>query len=237
MSCICIVFVNNFAKEIENLDTKRKSNIGYLFETAEYPKGGWTFGVAGTILGILLEVVPFISAYNIVAHVLENSSTPQNLKSEIFWFWGIFALICICFSIASTLLGGYFAHKASFKLIRKLREKMLVHIGKLPMGYFTSSTSGNIHKVFDDSMSKIETVLTHAIPNLVGALPHYVLTGFFYSPIVPLFSLEELKTLKENHCVLCRNGVDGRICNPCWHTTIPAILCCCISYLFYPPAL
>lgn len=152
-------------------NVKQKNSIGYLFKIANFSKKSWVFSLICSIAGILLEAVPFISVYFIVSHVLENTNTPQLLTKDVFLFWGGLALVCLALSVMCTLIGGYVAHKHTFKLILEVRKKLLMHLGSLPMGYFTSTSTGEIQKNFESGMGKIESVLSHGIPNLAGAAP------------------------------------------------------------------
>ncbi len=162
---------------------QRKSNISYLFKISEIPKSPWYFSIIGSILGILFEAVPFVAVYFIVKTVLssENGVTDGNRSSLM--FWGGSALVALIFSVVCTLAGGYGAHKATYRLIYGVRKKVLSHLGTLPMGYFSSTSTGEIQKQMESGMGKIETLLAHAIPNLIGAAP------LFFSILISLFLL------------------------------------------------
>ena len=149
----------------------RKGNVSYLFDVAGLSPLRWKLSIVSSMAGILFEAIPFISVYFIINHVLQNQQTPELMQSRVFIFWGAFALGALAISTVCTLVGGYHAHKSTFSLILNVRKRILSHLGTLPMGFFSSTSTGEIQKQMEAGMGKIEKLLSHSIPNLIGAAP------------------------------------------------------------------
>ncbi len=162
---------------------RRKSNIGYLFEIASEKRTAWTISLLGSVIGILCEVIPFASVYFIVRHVLEGYASANQLDKGIFLFWGVFALVAIALGVLCTLVGGYGAHRSAYKLLYGIRGRLTSYLGTLPLGYFQTTGTGDIQKMMNGGMGKIENLMAHTIPNLIGAAP------LFISMLVTMFIL------------------------------------------------
>lgn len=150
---------------------RRSGNIAYLFSLAEEKPRGWYRSIVLNIIGIVAEAIPFIAIYFIVRHFLEATSSGTDLESSKLWFWSAITAGSFVLSITCTLMGGYEAHKSAFRLIYGLRRTMLSRLGNLPMGYFASSSTGEIQKQMESNMSKVEQLMAHNIPNLIGSGP------------------------------------------------------------------
>ena len=43
------------------------------------------------------------------------------------------------------------------------------HLGKLPIGFFSKNISGSIQKVMDENIEKLEGIIAHMMPDLIGS--------------------------------------------------------------------
>ena len=43
------------------------------------------------------------------------------------------------------------------------------HLGKLPLGLFSKNTSGSIQKIMDENVEKLEGIIAHMMPDLIGS--------------------------------------------------------------------
>ncbi|MFV0529113.1 MAG: ABC transporter ATP-binding protein [Lachnospiraceae bacterium] len=152
-------------------EERRKGNLKYLFSLADMKPAGWYGAIGFSIAGILLEAFPYAAIYFITRQVLELYAAGGSLADANSILWGLLTLLTLCSSILCTLTGGYRAHKYAFELIYRLRRRILSHLGTLSMGYFTSTSTGEIQKLMEHSMGKIEQLMAHNIPNLIGAGP------------------------------------------------------------------
>ncbi|MFV0411896.1 MAG: ABC transporter ATP-binding protein [Oscillospiraceae bacterium] len=154
------------------MQSKRKAGgVAALFALGKANPGPWYGAVFLSILGILFEAFPYLSIYNIVRLVLVARQTGGALNAPAIWLWGGLTLASLVVSVVCTIAGGYTAHKVTFRFIFGLRRLVLAHLGKLPMGYFSSHSTGFIQKQMEAEMNKIEQHLAHNVPNLIGAAP------------------------------------------------------------------
>lgn len=150
---------------------RQKSGTSALFSLAREKPGPWYAAVFLSILGILLEAFPYVSIYFIIRLVLLAAAAGTALNTSAVWLWGGLTLASLVLSVVCTLAGGYGAHKSAFRLIYGLRRRVLAHLGSLPMGYFTSGSTGQVQKQMESEMGKVEQRMAHNVPNLIGAGP------------------------------------------------------------------
>ena len=128
-----------------------------------------------TILGGILSalsaislLIPFIYIWNVVNALLmvaPDFARAQNLETYAFKAF-LFAVL----GIALNFCGLMCTHLSAFKNEKNMKDAALDHLLKLPLGYFSTHTSGGLRKVIDFSTSKTETFLAHQMFDLVGAI-------------------------------------------------------------------
>ena len=43
------------------------------------------------------------------------------------------------------------------------------HLGKLSIGFFSKNTSGSIQKIMNENIEKMEGIIAHMMPDLIGS--------------------------------------------------------------------
>lgn len=155
---------------------QKQGGIAALFSIARQKPRAWQRSIIFSVLGILLEAFPYICIYAIIRLVLAAAAAGTQPDAAVIWWWGGLTLLSLVLSVTCTLVGGYSAHKSAFRLIYGLRRRVLAHLGSLPMGYFSSTSTGEVQKQMESEMGKIEQLLAHNLPNLIGAGP--LVVGF-----------------------------------------------------------
>ena len=62
------------------------------------------------------------------------------------------------------------SHVAAFDILYEIRMDILQHLSKVSMGYFTRKSSGQLMKIIDQCVEKMESFIAHQIPDIVSAL-------------------------------------------------------------------
>lgn len=72
-------------------------------------------------------------------------------------------------------------------LLYDLRMRILNHMGRLNLGFFTGGQSGAVQKTMNDNIEKMENIIAHDVSNLIGASLLLVsLSVLLFSINVPL---------------------------------------------------
>ena len=128
-----------------------------------------------TILGCILSalsaiclLIPFIYIWEVVNALLQvapDFAKAQNLESYAFsaFFYEVLGIALNFFGLMGT-------HLSAFKNEKNMKDAAMNHLLTLPLGYFSTHTSGGLRKVIDFSTAKTEGFLAHNLFDLVGAI-------------------------------------------------------------------
>lgn len=128
-----------------------------------------------TILGCILSalsaiclLIPFIYIWEVVNALLQvapDFAKAQNLESYAFsaFFYAVLGIALNFFGLMGT-------HLSAFKNEKNMKDAAMNHLLTLPLGYFSTHTSGGLRKVIDFSTAKTEGFLAHNLFDLVGAI-------------------------------------------------------------------
>lgn len=148
---------------------KKKNAVFRVFQTARCSSARYVFGVACSSIGVLLSGVPFYAVYRIVRIFLEASLNGAAPDTSAVWFWAGMLLLSIAVGIVLSVIGSFVCHACAFHALYDLRMRILNHMGKLNLGFFTQGQSGAVQKTMNDNIEKMENIIAHDVSNLVGA--------------------------------------------------------------------
>lgn len=158
-----MVVIPNLRREDSNLNTNQSTFSRLFFIASE---GRWKLVLSCTLMtiGTLCGMLPYVSVYMIAKELLMGEGS-QN----IIIMWSVVALVSLVLNGLLTFLGSLGAHKIAFKVLYGIRVKVMSHLGKLSMGFFTSRTTGSVQKTMDESIEKIELFIAHLLPDLIAS--------------------------------------------------------------------
>lgn len=149
---------------------KNKQGIMRLLEIAGSKK--WLL-FASMFLAVCSSIalfVPFVSVYMILTELAENAVNPAMIDKAYIWHWGYITLgAFIAFGIL-LFAAMMFSHLAAFNILYELRMKLAQKLVRLPMGFFTKRTSGDIKKVMSEDVERIELFVAHHLPDITSAI-------------------------------------------------------------------
>ena len=135
----------------------------------------------------MLSGVPFYTIYQIVRIFLEASLNNTAVDVSAAWLWAGITLASIAVGIALSIIGSFVCHSCAFHALYDLRMRILNHMGRLNLGFFTGGQSGAVQKTMNDNIEKMENIIAHDVSNLIGAgLLLVSLSALLFSINVPL---------------------------------------------------
>ncbi len=113
-------------------------------------------------VGNAAGLVPFLVIYFIAVEVLGKPLAAVNAG----WLWTLagIALGAVVMKAATTALALHVSHIAAYSILYDLRIAVADHLGRLPLGYFSARTTGQIKKVIHEDVEQMEEGLAHMIP-------------------------------------------------------------------------
>lgn len=165
----------------------KKNAVLRVFQTARCSSARYIIGVACSSVSILLSGVPFYTTYQIVRIFLEASLNNTAVDVSAAWLWAGITLASIVVGIVLSIIGSFICHSCAFHALYGLRMRILNHMGRLNLGFFTGGQSGAVQKTMNDNIEKMENIIAHDVSNLIGAgLLLVSLSALLFSINVPL---------------------------------------------------
>ena len=164
-----------------------KNTVLRVFQTAQCSSARYIWGVACSAASILLSGLPFYTVYRIVRIFLEASLNDTAVDVSAAWLWAGITVAGIVVGIALSIAGSFICHSCAFHALYGLRMRILDHMGRLDLGFFTGGQSGAVQKAMSDNIEKMESIIAHDVSNLIGAgLLLASLSALLFSINVPL---------------------------------------------------
>ncbi|BDR67144.1 ABC transporter ATP-binding protein [Clostridium tetani] len=168
---------------------KKKTGIPRLLEIAGEKRGLLIASSILSAISAIFMLLPYIAVYFIIAELLKNAASPQNVDSTQMLYWGTIALIGLIGGIVAMYISGLMSHMAAYRILYSLRVRMSEHIGKLPLGYLSNTSTGIVKKTFEQNVEKIEAFVAHQLPDMVNVFVTMIVT------IIMMLSLNAWLTL------------------------------------------
>lgn len=167
--------------------TKKSEGIfEHVFYHSDNSKIFYIFSLCLSVIGMICNIIPYLSVYFISKIFLTSGD-----NKEAIVFWIIIAGVAIFFNLVFSFFGSLGCHKIAFKTLYTYRIKLMEHLGKLPMGFFSKNTSGSIQKIMDENIEKLEGIIAHMMPDLIGSFVILILLflGIAYLNLVMAFTV------------------------------------------------
>jgi len=145
----------------------RKKGLARLIEIAGEKRGLLILSGLFSAVSAVCMLVPYVSVYFILKELLEHAASPALANGTKMIRWGVGAIIGFAAGLAAMYAGGLIAHIAAFRILYGLRIKLAGHIGKLPLGWLNSRSTGAVKKTLEENVDKIELFIAHQLPDLV----------------------------------------------------------------------
>ncbi len=146
----------------------KKQGIGRLLEIAGEKKGLLVLSGGLAALSAACALAPYLSVYHILAELLAKVEDPSRIDGPLMTHWAFVALVGLVASLLFLYVGSMAAHVAAFRILYGLRVRLAEHVGRLPLGYLTRTSTGAVKKTLEQNVEKIENFVAHKIPDLVG---------------------------------------------------------------------
>lgn len=153
------------------MQSTKKNIILRVFQTAHCSPGKYFFGVICSALSVLLSGVPFYTVYRIIRLFLIASldGIPTPAIDEI-WLMAAITAGSIVLGIVLSISGSFSCHACAFNALYDLRMRILDHMGRLNLGFYTDGQTGAIQKMMNENIEKMENIIAHDISNILGAV-------------------------------------------------------------------
>jgi ATP-binding cassette subfamily B protein IrtA len=155
---------------------KRKNGISRLLEIADERRGLLLGSALLSACSAVLLLLPYLAVYFILAELLKNAANPMNVDAVQMIRWGTIALAGLVGGMICMYVSGLMSHAAAYRILYSLRVRLSEHIGKLPLGYLSSTSIGTVKKTLEQNIEKIEAFVAHQLPDMVNVFTTALVT-------------------------------------------------------------
>ena len=158
---------------------EKKSPVQRVWELGKDEHGRLITAVILAVAGAVCGMVPYFAAAKIIALLLSGEAA-----ASAYTPWLLAALAGY---LARTLLYNgalSISHKATFSILKTIRQLLLAKLPKLPLGTVMDTSSGKLKQTIVDQVDGMETTLAHLFPEMTANIAAPVLT------IIYLFVLD-----------------------------------------------
>ena len=162
-----------------------------VFEYAGPHKKGLYTATAVVLVSVLMGVIPFILAYQVIAPLVMG----KTIDAAFIILRVVLVLLCLVLQAIFYGWGLNISHKAAYDTLLRLRTALQKRFEKLPLGVIQDKGTGTVKKLFVDDVDSLEVLLAHSMPegiaNLMIPLAVYV-AMFFVDWKLALLSLASI---------------------------------------------
>lgn len=156
-------------KQMKKMEArKKKTGLSRLFEIAGQKKGLLVLAGILSAGSAVCMLVPYWSVYEILRELLEHSGDLHLADGALMVRWGWIALAGLAAGLVLLYASLMASHVAAYNILFGMRVKLADHIGRLPLGFLSGTSTGAIKKTMDQNIEKVEGFIAHTIPDMVN---------------------------------------------------------------------
>lgn len=142
---------------------QKQSPMLRLWELGKNYHGGLIKAIFSAAVGVLCGLLPYFAAAQIIIGLLSG-----NAEMQFYILWCGLALVgfllrAILYSLALSM-----SHKATFSILKSIRERILEKLPKMPLGAVMDTSSGQMKQIIVDQVESMERPLAHLLPEMTA---------------------------------------------------------------------
>ena len=122
-------------------------------------------GVLFAAVGALVNLVPFIGLTELARLLLASDAARHTL-----WSWAALVVIALSLGWMANGVALWLTHVADHRLQAGLRDAMVRKLGRVPLGWYSDTTSGAVRKVVQDDLEDLHHLVAHHAVELTAAV-------------------------------------------------------------------
>ncbi|RDU61291.1 ABC transporter ATP-binding protein [Helicobacter sp. MIT 14-3879] len=155
-------------------DSQNKKGIARLLELSRQKATMLVFAGILSAISAVLQFVPYFASYLLVCEFVMFADNISAVDKDYVLLCGLSAIGAVIASMICVGASFTLSHFAAYRILYNIRLELLKHLATLPLGYFTTTTKGEIHKNIQENVEKIENFVAHKIPEflmtIIGAI-------------------------------------------------------------------
>ena len=156
---------------------QKQSPMLRLWQLGASHHSGLVRAIVSASLGVLGGMLPYFAAAQIIIGLLS-----ERTGYGFYATWCLVALAGFCLRALLYALALSMSHKATFSILKEIRERILQKLPKMPLGTVVDTPSGEMKQVIVDQVESMERPLAHLLPEMTSNLlaPVCILLYLFF---------------------------------------------------------
>ena len=156
---------------------QKQSPMLRLWQLGASHHSGLVRAIVSASLGVLGGMLPYFAAAQIIIGLLSGRT-----GYGFYAAWCLVALAGFCLRALLYALALSMSHKATFSILKEIRERILQKLPKMPLGTVMDTPSGEMKQVIVDQVESMERPLAHLLPEMTSNLlaPVCILLYLFF---------------------------------------------------------
>ena len=153
---------------------KKQSPVQRIWELGGEQHGRLVVAVILAVIGVICGMAPYFAAAKLITLLLAGE---RALRAYLPWLaaaLGGYLLRTLLYNGALSL-----SHRATFSILKTIRQKLLAKLPRLPLGTVMDTASGKLKQTIVDQVDSMETTLAHLFPEMTANITAPVLTLIF----------------------------------------------------------
>ena len=142
---------------------QKQSPMLRLWELGKDYHGGLIRAIFSAAVGVLCGLLPYFSAAQIIIGLLSG-----NAEIRFYILWCGLALAGFLLRAGLYSLALSMSHKATFSILKSIRERILEKLPKMPLGTVMDTSSGQMKQIIVDQVESMERPLAHLLPEMTA---------------------------------------------------------------------
>ena len=150
---------------------EKQSPVQRIWELGKQEHGKLISAVLLAVVGVICGMIPYVAAARIIVLLISGETA---LSAYTPWL-----VAALCGFLARTVLYNgalSVSHKATFSILKTIRQMLLQKLPRLPLGTVMDTSSGKLKQTIVDQVDSMETTLAHLFPEMTANITAPVLT-------------------------------------------------------------
>ena len=148
------------------------AGLRLLLPFARHGRGRYLAAAVLAVAGTASQLLPYWAVYHALTVLVAGTASRDGLARD-----ALLAAIGVVGMVGLLGASTWMSHRAAFATLEHLRLRIGQRLGEMPLGYLTRQRSGEVQRVLNDDVERLESFLAHAVPDLVSAAGVLVVTS------------------------------------------------------------
>ena len=144
---------------------QKQSPLLRLWELGSDCHSGLLRAILSAFIGVLCGMIPYFAAAQILIGLIQGERDRRFYLSWCMAALAGYLLRAILYALALSM-----SHRATFSILKNIRERLLAKLPKMPLGTVVDASSGQLKQIIVDQVESMERPLAHLLPEMTSNL-------------------------------------------------------------------